>query len=182
MIKEKGLEQMEKTRVFSPDEIQQMKWLMQAETRPNLQRKYHALYLFMQGRTRREIAQLLGRQPRTVGIYVRSYLENGIEGLTPKSIPGRPRWMTPEQEAQLIRVITEQTPHDVGFSHTSNWTAKLAITWVEREFGITYRVSSILDILHRLNLSHTRPNYTLKKADIKKQEAFKKELDALEKK
>lgn len=90
--------------------------------------------------------------------------------------------MTPEQEAQLIRVITEQTPHDVGFSHTSNWTAKLAITWVEREFGITYRVSSMLDILHRLNLSHTRPNYTLKKADIKKQEAFKKELDALEKK
>lgn len=39
----------------------------------------------------------------------------------------------------------------------------------------------MLQVLHRLNLSYTRPTYTLEKVDIEKQEAFKQEFDLLKK-
>lgn len=36
-------------------------------------------------------------------------------------------------------------------------------------------------ILHRLNLSYTRPTYVLKKADKEKQESFKQDFEELKK-
>ena len=40
-------------------------------------------------------------------------------------------------------------------------------------YKIDIKHSSMCVILHRLNLSYTRPTYVLKKADKKKQEEFK---------
>jgi putative transposase len=39
----------------------------------------------------------------------------------------------------------------------------------------------MLQVFHRLNLSYTRPTYTLAKADKEKQEAFKQEFEDLKK-
>jgi len=39
----------------------------------------------------------------------------------------------------------------------------------------------MIDVLHRLNLSYTRPTYTLAKADPQKQEEFKQEFELLKK-
>ena len=39
----------------------------------------------------------------------------------------------------------------------------------------------MLQVLHRLNLSYTRPTYTLEKADIEKQENFKQDFEVLKK-
>lgn len=37
------------------------------------------------------------------------------------------------------------------------------------------------EVLHRLNLSYTRPTYVMKKADKEKQEEFKRNFESLKK-
>ena len=54
-----------------------------------------------------------------------------------------------------------------------NWTSPLVREWILREFGIVYADRGVLKLLHRLGFSHTRPTYTLAKADPAKQEAFR---------
>lgn len=98
-----------------------------------------------------------------------------------KKAPGAPRKLNPEQEQKLIYVITNNTPDEVGFESIKNWTIKLICQWVNVNFNINIKHSSMAVILHRLNLSYTRPTYVLKKADKKKQEIFKKDFENLKK-
>ena len=158
-----------------------MKNLMQTETKPVMQRRYQAVYLHMIGKTIKEIAVTIGRCEPTVSQYIHTYYEKGIEGLAPTKQSGRPSRLTKKQRSALQRVITKETPHDVGFEHVYNWTADLAIQWVEKAFGITFTNSGMLKIFHQMGLSYTRPTYTLAKANPQKQKAFVKKLDAIKK-
>ena len=73
-------------------------------------------------------------------------------------------------------------------------TYKRISVYLKRFYSFTNRVISDMDgvevhsvgnsmavILHRLNLSYTRPTYVLKKADPEKQEIFKSDFKALKK-
>lgn len=61
--------------------------------------------------------------------------------------------------------------------HTEkNWNFNIARKWVSDNFNIEYSNRGMLQVLHRLNLSYTRPKYTLEKADIEKQENFRKDF------
>ncbi|MBA1335967.1 MAG: hypothetical protein HPY66_1786 [Firmicutes bacterium] len=48
-------------------------------------------------------------------------------------------------------------------------------------FGVEYSYTGMVDVIHRLKLSYTRPTYTLAKADPQKQEEFKQEFELLKK-
>jgi len=94
---------------------------------------------------------------------------------------GCPRKLTSAQEKKLVDVITNNTPDEVGFNSRKNWTIKLAQDWVLKNFKIDIKHSSMGVILHRLNLSYTRPTYVLAKADEEKQEKFKNDFETLKK-
>ena len=94
---------------------------------------------------------------------------------------GAPRKLNSEQEKKLIDVIINNTPDEVGFNSRKNWTIELAQNWVLNNFKISIKHSSMGVILHRLNLSYTRPTYVLAKADKNKQEEFKKDFQSLKK-
>lgn len=53
--------------------------------------------------------------------------------------------------------------------------------WVIKEFNISMSHRGIAYVLHRLNLSYTRPTYVLAKADKEKQEKFKNDFEVLKK-
>jgi putative transposase len=135
----------------------------------------------MRGYKNRHIAEIVELDEHTVGVYIKVYREHGADALIPKKSPGPPKKLTNEQEKQLYDTISEKTPDDVGFSGMMNWTAKLACHWVEREFGVQYKINGMLDMFHRLDLSYTRPTYVLAKADPEKQAQFKEDFEALKK-
>jgi len=81
----------------------------------------------------------------------------------------------------LYEVMTTKTPDEVGFGRRKNWNANIARKWVSDNFNVEYSSRGMLQVLHRLNLSYTRPTYTLAKADLQKQQAFKSEFEVLKK-
>lgn len=171
-----------KNREYTSEQIAEIEYALHHTKNTRLQQRYQAIYLSMQGYMNKEISKMMNLQPKTIGLYINHYLSDGIDGLIPIKQSGRPPFMSSEQSQALYEVIRDRTPHEVGFSGRFNWTAKLAALWVEKEFGIVYKESSMLQQLHQLGLSYTRPTYTLAKADPEKQAAFQSTLKELKKK
>lgn len=170
-----------KNRHYTPEQIAEIQYELHHTKNIRLQQRYQAIFLSMQGHMNKDVAQMMDLQLKTVGFYINHYLSEGLEGLIPLKQSGRPPFMTAEQSQALYEVIRDYTPHEVGFTGRFNWSAKLAARWVEEKFDIVYQESSMLQQLHQLGLSYTRPTYTLAKADPIKQEQFRKVLETKKK-
>jgi putative transposase len=168
-------------KVYTKDEKATIKRLMKTTKNTVMQRKYLVIHLHMRGYKNNEIAPIVSLNQQTVGIYVNTYNNLGLDGLIPKKPPGRPCLLTNGQELDLYNTVSQNTPDEVGFDGRKNWTASLACSWVEQKFSVKYSINGMLDLFHRLNLSYTRPTYVLAKADLEKQEEFKRDFDAQKK-
>jgi len=166
---------------YTSEEKAIIKDLMHTTTSTVMQKRYLVLHMHMQGHTNQKIAGLVGLSGHTVGTYVNTYKSCGLDALVPKKPPGRPPFLSAEQEQKLYKTISENAPDEVGFDGIKNWTAKVACHWVSKEFGVHYKASGMLDLFHRLGLSWTRPTYVLAKADPEKQEAFKDDFEEVKK-
>ena len=143
--------------------------------------RYSVVLKHFQGFSNKAIAKMECLEEHTVGNYIKNYKTKGLDGLIMKKSSGAPRKLNSEQEKNLINIITNNTPDEVGFKSRKNWTIQLAQAWVLNTFKINIKHSSMAVILHRLNLSYTRPTYVLAKADKNKQEQFKKDFKSLKK-
>lgn len=143
--------------------------------------RYQVLILHYRGYKNVHIAKIMELAPHTVGIYINAYKQNGIDGLKMGKTTSCPRFLTKEQEEVLYEVITTKTPDELGFGYRKNWNANIARKWVSDNFQVEYSNRGLLQVLHRLNFSYTRPTYTLAKADPEKQEAFKEDFEVFKK-
>lgn len=117
--------------------------------------------LHLNGYMNKEIAGMVGLWQHTVGYYISAYKAEGIAGLEMGKSTGAPRFLTTEQEQQLFSVITTKTPDQAGIPNRKNWDTPAARLWVKKNFAVEYSARGMLKVLHRLNLSYTRPTYTL---------------------
>lgn len=144
-------------------------------------KRYSVVLNHFKGFNNREISSMVLMEEHTVGKYIKAYTTKGLEGLDIKKSTGAPRKLNPDQELQLVDVITNNTPDEVGFEAKKNWTIELIRQWVIKNFNILIKHSSMAVILKRLNLSYTRPTYVLKNADPIKQEKFIEDFNGLKK-
>lgn len=146
-----------------------------------LRRRYDIVRLALQGRTKKDIASIMDMSIQGICNILNCYKEYGIDGLQLGHSTGRRKKLTENQEKVLYETISEKLPRDVGLAPFCNWTAPLACIFVKSEFDVDFSERGMRDVFYRLGLSYTRPTYVLAKADPKKQEDFKKELDGLKK-
>ncbi len=161
--------------------IAQLKKLARKSKNARQRRQYDIVRLSLQGHKKPEIAEIMDMTLQGIYKVLKKYKDKGIEGLILGKAKGRGRKMTEEQEAELYNVISEKLPKDVGLEPFCNWTAPLACEYVKNHFGIKFSERGMRDVFYRLNLSYTRPTYTLEKADSAKQEEFKEKLEGLKK-
>ena len=162
-------------------EIQAIKAAMKKTKDKRIYQRYRVIYLHLKGYTNRDISREEGFCEHTVGTYISKYNKDGLDGLNPKQSPGAPRLLTPKQEQELELIITTKTPDEVGFPNRKNWYINIVQEWVKNTWGIEYSHRGMAEVLYRMDLSFTRPTYTLAKADPKKQEQFKQDFELLKK-
>lgn len=134
--------------------------------------RYQAVFLYLDGYGVTEIGRIIGRRRQTIRDYVNAYQQSGLQGLALGHSPGKPKRLSDAQEAALVKVITSKLPSEVGFPARANWTLKLIVKYVEREWEHAYSIRGMSILLERLGLTYTRPTYTLKKTDPEKQRTF----------
>ena len=115
-----------------------------------------------EGRTREEVAALLGVSSRQVGDRLRIFRNKGLDQLGTLHYRGDPGRLRPAQMEQLKQEIATGAFHN----------AEQVRVWIEEQFGITYSTSGVKDLLHRIGASYHKVSGFFWKADRKKQRRF----------
>ena len=166
---------------YNETAISELKMAMKNEKNLRTYKRCSVVLKHFQGFTNRSIADMESLDVHSVATYIKNYKEHGIKALTAKKSTGAPRKLNKEQEAIVLDLVTNNTPDEVGFENRKNWTIELIRQWIIANLNVTIKHSSMAVILHRMDLSYTRPTYVLAKADKEKQENFKLNFERLKK-
>jgi transposase len=114
------------------------------------------------GRTREEIAQLVGVSTRQVGQWFRIFRNKGLDELCTLHYQGDPGRLGPSQIKRLKQEIATGVFHNADQIRTG----------IEATFGVTYSASGVKDLLRRIGASFHKVSGFFGKADVKKQKRF----------
>lgn len=114
------------------------------------------------GKTRVEVADLLGCSLRQLAEWLRLFRNHGLDALCTLHYHGDPGKLTPPQVERLQEEIK------TGRFHSSDQIRH----WVEETFGVPYTASGIKDLLRRLGASYHKVTGFFWKADPAKQRRF----------
>jgi transposase len=114
------------------------------------------------GRTREEVAELLGISTRQVGQWLRIFRNKGLEELCTLRYRGDPGRLSPAPVARLKDEIARGVFHN----------AERVRTWIEETFGVPYSSTGVKDLLRRIGASYHKVSGFFWKADVKKQKEW----------
>src|SRR3954471_5492065 len=111
------------------------------------------------GRTREEIAKLVGVSTRQVGQWLRIFRNKGLDELGTLHYQGDPGRLGPAQVKRIKQEIEKGVFHN----------ADQIRTWVEATFGVAYSASGLKDLLRRIGASYHKVSGFFSKADVEEQ-------------
>ena len=114
------------------------------------------------GRTREEIAELVGVSTRQVGQWFRIFRNKGLDQLCTLHYQGDPGRLRPAQVERLKQEVATGVFHN----------AEQVRTWVQETWGVDYSISGIKDLLRRIGASYHKVSGFFWKADVEEQKKF----------
>ena len=148
--------------------------MARSESCPRVRERMLGFYNLMIGKNRIEAAKAVGRNPEWLRMWVLRYDEGGYENLIDKPKPGQPKYLTKEQENELVEDIIQMQDDRNGGRITGNEIRE----HIEKKYNKTFKNNSIYDLLHRLGLSWVSSRSKHPKSDEKKQKTFKQTFKA----
>jgi transposase len=118
------------------------------------------VHLVMEGYMGKEVADLCNLHRQSVATYVKKFNEGGINALLERKCgPGRPCFLTAEQQNELKQVILTSSPSDHGLGCAASWITPIIREYVRNTYHVEMSYTGILRMLWRLCLSYTGPTY-----------------------
>jgi transposase len=114
------------------------------------------------GRSREEIAELLGISTRQVGQWFRIVRNKGLDQLCTLHYQGDPGRLGPAQVERLKQEIASGVFYN----------AEQVRTWVHDTLGVAYSISGIKDLLRRIGASYHKVSGFFWKADVQEQKRW----------
>jgi transposase len=111
------------------------------------------------GRTREEVAELVGVSTRQVGQWLRIFRNKGLDELGTLHYQGDPGRLGPAQ----VKLLKQEIAKGVFRN------AEQVRTWVEATFGVAYSISGLKDLLRRVGASYHKVSGFFWKADVEEQ-------------
>jgi transposase len=135
-------------------------------------RRMLALALVVEGTSREDAARCAGMGRQTLRDWVHRYNAEGLAGLTDRPHSGPTPRLTPEQQAELARMV-EDGP-DPETDGVVRWRRVDLKAVLARRFGVQLHERSVGKLLRRLGFARlsVRPKHP--KSEPEAQDAFKK--------
>jgi len=154
---------------FTEEDIQALNYERYHYPHPRVQRKMEALWLKSQGLSHKEIARLTGVSVDTLTDYLRDYKEGGLEKL---------------KELKFYRPVSELAEHlstiESYFRQHPPATIKEAMSKIEELTGLKRSEPQVRKFLKSIGIKRRKVGMVPAKADVEKQEAFKKKSWSLD--
>jgi len=126
-------------------------------------RRKLAIRKVLDGRTQADVADFLGVHPVTVAKWMKAYRAGGEDAVAAKPVPGRPRFLTDEQEAE-VRSWLLRKPTEFGF-RTDLWTAARVAQLIREKLGVTFHPSYLREWLSKRGYSPQKPARRMRQRD-----------------
>jgi transposase len=134
--------------------------------------RLHAVLLVAQGMGCPEVAEMLGDSPRTVTHWVQRFTDGGFSGLIEAERSGRPTRLSPEQYAQVERIL-RASPREAGIS-AGLWDGPTLSRYLQDEFGVQLKTRQCQRLFRLMGFRLRKPRPQVAKADPAAQAAHKK--------
>jgi transposase len=138
-----------------------------AEKDPQNRTRLQALWQLRRGRTTTEVADLVGKHPRTIQDWIAWYRQGGVEevlGHRHGGHGGKESWLTEEQLEALKEAASAGQVH----------STQDGVQWAQEQCGVTYTYWGMRGVFDRLDLRKKVPRPRNPKASAEQQEAWKK--------
>jgi transposase len=133
------------------------------------------------GWSQKDAAAFLGVHPVTVAKWVAAFRAGGADALAARPAPGRPRFLTPDQEAQVLTWLTRK-PTAFGF-RTDLWTAARVAHLIRDRFGVAFHPNYLREWLSARDHRPQKPARRAKQRNpVEIERWLSDEYPALEKK
>ncbi len=139
---------------------------------PAASRRMLAIALVLEDVARRDAARQCGMDRQTLRDWVLRFNGEGPEGLYDRPRPGPAPRLTPEQEAELGRIVRDGP--DLERDGVVRWRRVDLQAVIEERFEVAYHERTVGKVLRRLGFSHVSTRARHPKADEEMQQAFKK--------
>lgn len=145
-----------------PDDAPTLTALIRHEHNAKQRDRYRVVQLAIDGQETEAIMNMLGRSRGFVQRWGYAYRDGGLEAIAVKRQSGKPTILPPdEHETFKQRMLNGPTAAD-GVCTLRGVDAKRIL---QEEFGVSYSLNGVYDLLHRLNLSVLVPRPLHRKAD-----------------
>ena len=148
----------------------QQEILRSEESRYN--HRLHGILLVCSGFSCYEVAELLGRSPRTVEHWVQRFEQSGFAGLEEVSRPGRPKALD-EQAYQAVGIDLRRSPSKFGYSQNL-WDGKLLSHHLTQKYGVRLGVRQCQRMFHHLGFRRRKPRPIIAGTDPEVKRTYKK--------
>lgn len=128
-----------------------------------------AVYSLGVGFSVEDVVEILMLDEETLRNYVKRYQFGGIMELITEHYKGSSSKLSTIQLNEL----------EVHLEQNTYLTVEAIIVWVRGQYDVSYTVSGMTDLLHRLKFTYKKSKLVPAKADKKKQEQFLTQLEAL---
>ena len=126
-------------------------------------RRRKAVALLAEGHTPTAVAKQLKCSRSSLQRWREAAAAGGDEALEPKPTPGRPAFLSPSQQRQLLTILA-RGPRKSGFP-TELWTCARVGQVIRRRFGVTYHTDYVGTLLHKLGWSPQKPERRARERD-----------------
>lgn len=121
------------------------------------------------------ISEVTGLAVTTISDILRRFEKRGIRGCHAKKQKGQVSKLKPVQRLALRKALS-RSPEEQGLPFVV-WTTKLIQYFIEKQFGVTYVLRHIRDLVSSFKMSIQTPRPEHIKANKKLQAQFKKNFD-----
>ena len=149
-----------------------IKALFRNEEKYTIGIRLYAVYQVSLGKPSRELEELYNTSFKQITNWVHQFEKEGIDGLRDKEGRGRKAKLQAVQEAEIKKVIGNESPETYGYN-TATWTGPLLIDWIKKQYGIEYKKAQIYNIIKSLGFSYQKGRGLFPETDRRKQEVFK---------
>ncbi len=111
-----------------------------------------ACYQVSLGKRPQDLEDLYDTTFKSICNWIHRLNEGGVEALLDKPKTGRPGRLDQGKLDRIKDLVLNDTPEKYGFE-SATWTGPLLISWISKEFGVTYKKAQIYNILDDLGLS-----------------------------
>ena len=137
-----------------------------------------AVLLNHEGKSAKDIANLLKRHYNTITAWLRNFKLKRLEGLNRAYSPGRPS----QRKKVVIPLIEEclsHSPQDYGYAEYT-WSTRLIQRYCYDKLGIKFSIDTIERSLHDAGYSYKRPQKSVPKKALSSEEKKKEVLKLIE--